>query len=71
MAECSVTCYTCTSTKGPKVWRYLCGDCAEDMLMRHRTETGHTDLNLVVTQEPVFRKIERAGHVFPPILRGW
>jgi hypothetical protein len=53
MPECKVTCYTCRSdTNQPKVWRWLCEDCAADCLDGHRRSTGHTDLNLAVVTAP-------------------
>lgn len=76
MAECKVTCFDgCRNAKntGPKVWRYLCEDCAQDQLDRHRKETGHSDLHLAVTTEvsteDLRSKIRRAGQVL--IRQGW
>lgn len=73
MAECKVTCHAgCRNDKntGPKVWHYLCEECAQELLERHRRETGHTDLNLAVTREgsmqDLRRQIRRAGQVLMP-----
>jgi hypothetical protein len=70
LPECSVTCHSgCRNVKnsGPKVWRYLCEDCAQEQLEKHRKETGHKDLNLKVASEVTMndlrRKIRRAEQV--------
>lgn len=76
MTECRVTCYDgCRNDtgSGPKVWRYLCEDCAQEMLERHRRETGHADLNLSVARDvslpDLRRRVQRAGQVL--IRQGW
>ena len=68
--DCRVRCFDCTDDKGvpPRLWRYLCEDCAEEMQGRHRRETGHAP-ELVVTKDSaptgqVYDLIRRAS-VFP------
>jgi hypothetical protein len=69
MPECKVTCYTCRSDANqPKVWRWLCEDCATDCLDRHRRTTGHTDLNLTVVTANAVRELIQQAHV---VAAGW
>lgn len=75
MAECKVTCYSgCRNDRGdgPKVWRYLCEECAEEKLEQHRRE-GCSELHLAVTREGSVQdlrgQIRRAGDVL--IRQGW
>lgn len=52
MTECVVICQQCIDPEGrAKRFRLLCVECAEDTLDRHRRDTGHTDLELRVTDE--------------------
>lgn len=50
MTECVVICAQCLDTRcnQPRRWRHLCEDCATTQLEQHRTDTGHTDLELRV-----------------------
>jgi len=42
MADCTVTCRTCRTEKDlPMVWHWLCEECAQECVDRHRRETGH------------------------------
>lgn len=53
MTECVVICSECLDTRynQPRRWRHLCEDCATTQLHQHRTDTGHTDLELRVVTE--------------------
>lgn len=54
MTDCRVICRQCrddTPLAGPKIWRYLCVDCGEDQVARHRRATGHTDLELRIAAD--------------------
>ena len=48
MTDFRVTCQACRTDTGPKVWRWLCEDCATECQDRHRAETGHqTELQII------------------------
>lgn len=51
MTDCRVTCRVCVTDAGPKVWRWLCEECASDCQDRHRADTGHATELLVVPDE--------------------
>lgn len=52
VTECKVVCQQCRTDQGrAKTWRWLCEICAEECLTKHRDETGHTDIELSVTQK--------------------
>lgn len=52
MTECIVLCQQCLDRDGrARRWHWLCECCAQKCLDRHRTEAGHTDLELRVIQD--------------------
>jgi hypothetical protein len=57
MADCRVTCRSCTTKHGTRVWRWLCEDCADECRARHYAETGHVT-ELSVTVEPSVDEIK-------------
>lgn len=59
MTDCKVVCRECRTPAGPRVWRWLCEECAEECLARHRRDTGHTDVSLMVTTEPTMADLRR------------
>lgn len=63
MTLCTVTCDDCGKNSIPKVWRWLCQDCAEEHLQRHRADTGHDPQLYIpaeVTTDTIRRDFERA-----------
>jgi hypothetical protein len=59
MTQCTVYCHQCRrdDNTGPRRWHWLCEDCAADCADRHRTETGHTDINIHVTAAPTLNDL--------------
>ena len=63
MAECTVTCRTCRNDNNePKLWRWLCEECATEHADQHRRDTGHR-VELQVTQEPITEKLRKTCQV--------
>jgi len=63
MPDCTVTCTKCrTDDNQPKIWRWLCEDCAQEQADRHRRDTGHR-VELQVTQEPITDSIRKTCQV--------
>ena len=58
MTDCSVTCNDCRTDGLPKVWRYLCEDCAREKRDEHRLETGH-EPDLYIATELSIQIIQR------------
>jgi len=64
MTECTVTCRDCSEP--PKTWRWLCVECAEEQLGRHRADTGHNPVLHVaaeVTLDDIRRDMTAARRV--------
>lgn len=54
MSDHVVICRTCRTHNGrnPKIWRWLCEDCAEECADNHRRDTGHhVDLSITMFDE--------------------
>jgi len=63
MPDCRVTCLTCrTDNNLPRIWRWLCEDCAQEHADRHRSETGHRT-ELTITVEPTIEDLKRTCQV--------
>ena len=61
MTECVVWCHECEDE--PRRWRWLCEECAEEHLYKHKRETGHTEVWMQVVpdaQESLTDMIRRA-----------
>lgn len=57
--ECVVRCYECPPVKGsPRKWRWLCRDCAEECQQRHREQTGHRDVQLILAEQPSIKHVQ-------------
>lgn len=69
MTDCSVTCHDCADGGVPKVWRYLCEDCAREKLDAHRLDTGH-DPQLYVATEISIQIIQRDMAIARELMRG-
>ena len=70
MTECTVTCYPCGADTRPKVWRWLCEDCAREQHARHRADTGH-DADLYIAPEVDMPTIRRDMARARKLMRGW
>lgn len=52
MTECVVICNQCVAENNrQKRWDSLCVECAENDVANHRRTTGHTDIELRITNE--------------------
>lgn len=69
MTECTVTCHQCRKDTKPKIWRYLCEDCAREKQTLHRVETGHRP-DLYVANEATLDRIMRDFSRAHNLLRG-
>ena len=50
-----VQCGDCVNEDGsPKRWRWLCADCADDFAARHRTQFGHSHVEVAVVTDDDF-----------------
>lgn len=65
MTACRVVCSECVTETGPKRWRYLCVDCAEEKQTEHRRETGHAP-ELFVAQDDLYTDVIQVAQRF-----GW
>lgn len=66
MTECHVSCYECGENRTPKIWRWLCEECAEEQRDRHRHETGHNPelhIALETTVADILRDIGRVHRI--------
>ena len=63
MSDCRVICSTCrTDTDRPKIWHWLCEECATECADQHRKETGHL-VELRITREITAAElVERTCH---------
>lgn len=61
MSECRVICrhLECRSDTGrPKVWHWLCEECATECADQHRRQFGH-EVELEVTREPTIADLRQ------------
>lgn len=60
MTQCVVICHQCIDdAKVARRWRENCVDCAETIVANHRRRTGHTDIELRVTEEQTIEHIRQ------------
>lgn len=47
VSELVVRCLECPKADGrSRIWRWLCQDCANECLERHKSESGHVDVHI-------------------------
>lgn len=78
MTQCVVICHQCIDdAKTARRWRENCVDCAETIVDKHGRDTGHTDIELRVTEEQTIEHVRRriasrrAQAWFQPRKYGW
>lgn len=63
MADCTVTCDLCrTDQNTPRVWHWLCEECATECADQHRQTTNHP-VHLNITVEPTMGDIMKTCQV--------
>jgi hypothetical protein len=48
------TCHDCPQVHGrPRIWRETCVECLDNIVDKHRCDTGHQRIDTVIVAEPV------------------